>query len=142
MRFSLVTFCFIIAALNTAISPARGCYAFAMEESYFYDEQDLATGVDAPAIVEVTILQLSATASNQGVALARVERRIKGPVDGSVIAVAAAPSSCNRGFRVGATGIIVGGLRRNAEGMFEIVAISERLEERWERRALQSGRRQ
>jgi hypothetical protein len=140
---SLAALCFILAGANSAISSAHACYAFAMEQSTFFEEQDLVAGVDAPAIAEVTILQIYATGNNRAVALARVDRAIKGPIEGAVIAVVGVQSSsCNRGFRIGASGIIVGGYRRNADGMFEISAISEFMEERLERRALRSGRQQ
>jgi len=136
----LVAFCFAAAVVNAATNSALACYEMALEESTFFEEEDLAAGVDGPAIAEVTIIRFSANTENRAVALARVNKVIKGPIDSAVIAIVADRSSCNRGFEVGATGIVVGQFRRDIQGMFEITAVSERLDDRQERRILRVGR--
>jgi hypothetical protein len=96
--------------------------------------EDLSNGIDAPAIVEVTIMGY-----NEGF-VARVEKVLKGQIDGAEIKIVANLSTCGFGFAIGERGIVVGALRRDARGSLELIAVEEWPANRHRRRASKANR--
>jgi hypothetical protein len=133
----------IILAMHVAIFVAwMGCpNALAcwpgLEHTLFFEREDLAHGIDAPAIVEVTITDTAIVTETNGpgywTAIAHVEKVLKGKIDGSVIKMKVmwVPSFCDYDvFRVGARGIVVGTLDRDSRGAVELAARVESVLER------------
>ncbi|HZE55337.1 MAG TPA: hypothetical protein VE111_18955 [Bradyrhizobium sp.] len=90
------------------------------------------TDVDAPVIAEVTIvdmkpedLQDPSNSTGMAVMNARVENVIKGKVGPGMLKIVTPLTDCSNGFGVGSHGFVAGELQRDANGNFELVAISE-----------------
>jgi hypothetical protein len=110
----------VLLVLGT--SAARACPGQFSESSIFFDERDLTVGVDGPAVADVTIIALP----SRFVAVARVNKAIKGSIDRETIVVTVNPAtSCTRGFGIGASGIVVGSLKPNAQGELVLTAMEE-----------------
>jgi hypothetical protein len=105
-----------------------------LERTLFFEQADLTHGIDAPAIVEVTITDTATVAGTNGpgywTAVARVEKVLKGQIDGRVIKVIWIPTSCDHIFRAGDRGIVIGTLERDSGGAIELVPRGESLLER------------
>jgi hypothetical protein len=106
-----VAFAFLASSTVTS-SIARACLGEFSETSIFFDEQDLKAGIDGQAVAKVTITELS----NEFSGVARVDKTIKGAIDTDKIVITLVGHDCARGFGVGAGGIVVGSLQRNARG--------------------------
>ncbi|MES1155847.1 MAG: hypothetical protein ABUL48_05390 [Pseudorhodoplanes sp.] len=100
---------------------AHACLGPSLESSIFFDEQELKAGIDGPAIAKVTITALT----SEFVGIARVDKVIKGEIDRDTIVVTVLATYCTRGFGIGASGIVVGSLKRNAQGELVLTAIEE-----------------
>jgi hypothetical protein len=59
------------------------------------------------------------------IAHARVNRVLRGAVDSGSVRILLGNNSCDPQLRVGATGIVIGDLRRNAEGEYELFLLTE-----------------
>lgn len=119
-----------------SFSIAIACYGPSLENTFLYDKEDL-DRVEAPAIIEVTILRISSASDNRYTAgVSRVETVIKGGFDDGIIKVLANPSNCTRGFEVGTRGFVIGSLQRDLDGSLNLIAIPEMLDDREARRAL------
>jgi hypothetical protein len=94
-----------------------------------FAEEDLASGIDAPAIVEVTITGFTKTA-----VVARVERVFKGQIDSATINIIASYTDCLLGVAIGVRGIVIGTLQRDPQGLLELRAVDERFVDRERRR--------
>jgi len=127
----------IILAMHVAIfvawigcSGALACWP-GFERTLFFEQADLAHGIDAPAIVEVTITDAAETnRPGYWTAVARVEKVLKGQIDGSVIKIIWIPTSCDHIFRAGDRGIVIGTLKRDSGGAIELVPRGESFLER------------
>src|SRR6185295_4804371 len=84
---------------------AFACQARQFERTLLFEERDIADGVDAPFIADVTIESIALGPDDKLVARARVQKWIKGAIEGNEIIIATVPSSCDRGFVAGARGI-------------------------------------
>jgi hypothetical protein len=102
-----------------------------MMRTIIFAEEDLRAGIDAPAVIEVTITEFTKTG-----AVGRVEKIIKGQVDSATINIRFAESSCHLGTAIGVRGIVVGTLQHDARGALEIVAMVETFIDREYRRAV------
>ena len=92
--------------------------------SIFYD--DVPGNVDASAIVEVTIIAFVDTnRSGYLVGTAKVERVIKGDINSDTIRVLTGIGDCLPKFPVGTRGIVIGNIRRDEQGVIELMAIPE-----------------
>jgi hypothetical protein len=129
-----------LAAVGLETSAALGCYASILQETYFFEEQDIAAGAgaDAPVILEVAIESFSGTPTlNYKLAgSAFVEKVIKGSIPNNPIIIIASRSFCNLGMKVGAKGIVIGAFRENSQGAPEFIALKEKVEQLLTRRAL------
>ena len=114
---------------------AVGCSGPGWESTVFFEEQDLTTGIDAPVILDVTIIS-TAIPSHPGseTGLARVNRTIKGAFDPKFVKLFWVPSTCDNRFFLGQSGIVFGTIHENAEGELELLAKSETLSARSIRR--------
>jgi len=128
---------FAVLATSLFGSEVQACRGPQFEESAFFDE--VPSGIDAPAIVDVTITDVSTTANNNYlVGFARIRRVIKGSIQGEDLKVLVRLNSCTRGFGAGASGIVIGTLRKDARGALELIAIPDSLDRR-QRRKSQGG---
>jgi hypothetical protein len=119
-----------LIAASVGCSEVLACAVYpARLPTIIFTYEDLSNGIDAPAIVEVTIMGY-----NEGV-VARVEKVLKGQIDGAEIKIIANLSTCGFGFAIGERGIVVGALRRDARGSLELIAVEEWPEDRDRRRA-------
>jgi hypothetical protein len=126
-----------------AVSLARGdavaCLGRFAEWTIFFDA--VPHDVDAPAIVEVTITNADETQRPDGAmaGTAHVDRVIKGPIDVENLRLLAAVSSCGGGFTTGERGIVMGELRRDAQGVLELQAIHQTWGQREARKNAANG---
>ena len=132
--FRVLSLGLVVADLG--LSGALACYSAGSEVSVFFKEEDLVDGIDAPTMVDVTIISVSASADNtHWVGNARIKRVVKGSIDADLMKVLVFPSSCGpRGFGIGASGIVIGALRRDVEGALALTAVQESFDVREERR--------
>ena len=126
----------VLVLMSVECSPARACYGPGGHRSIFFDDEDIAAGLDAPTIAEVTITAISAPEDYWGdnrwadkshwVVLARIIRVVKGPIDSDVIRMRVYPSSCGPfDLHVGARGIVTGTFRRDAQWGLELIPKQE-----------------
>jgi hypothetical protein len=103
---------------------AVACFAPVEMQTVFHDE--VPDGVDAPAIVQVRIVDVSYKhPDGYFVGIGKVEKVIKGNIDRDTVRVLTAISDCLLKFPVGAHGIVMGDMQRDSNGEIEILAISE-----------------
>ena len=126
----------VITALSASLvvacigcSMGLACPLAAQMRTIISAEEDLTSGIDAPAIVEVTIMGFTKT----GV-VARVEKVFKGQIDSTAINIIFAETSCHLGIAIGVRGIVVGALQRDAQGTLKIMALEETFVDRERRR--------
>jgi hypothetical protein len=116
----------VVAICLVSVTPTRAlaCFAPDFMQTVFFDE--VPHGVDAPAIVQVKIIDVS-TANPEGyfVGIGKVEKVIKGNIDSDTIRVLTVISDCELKFPVGAQGIVMGDIQRDSNGEIEILAIAE-----------------
>jgi hypothetical protein len=129
----------VMATLLAGGGNALACRGLQWERTIFFDE--VSANIDVPAIVQVTITEMVTTERYDQVGVARVHRVIKGPIDGQTLKIVAMPTSCGGGIAPGASGIVMGTLRRDAQGELELVAISETVGERLQRKNSAGGPR-
>jgi len=130
-RFHALSISFALLVASVLMSPiAHACLGEFSESSIFFDEQDLKAGIDGQVVVEAAIIELTA----EFVGIARIDKIIKGAIDKNKIVITTVASSCTRGFGVGASGIVVGSLERNAHGELTLVAKQESNHQREARR--------
>ena len=123
-----------IGALLTCLTPAAACYGPDFERTIFFELRDIESGVDGEAILDVTIAAITATWDHRMVAVARVNRIVKGRIGGDYVQIVATGSSCDRGLAVGTRGFVVGHLARHPQGDQDLVPISELFSDRDRRR--------
>jgi hypothetical protein len=114
-------------------STAVACQSPSSRMSIFHTK--VPPTLDAPIVAEITIIKL--IRSKAGVAGgyedrfsfegdARVERVVKGVIDETIIRVVAPyVTTCDDPFGIGSTGIVLGSMRRNDDGLLELRAISD-----------------
>jgi hypothetical protein len=119
---------------GTHAAPAFACQSSQFERTLLYEQRDIDAGIDAPAIVDITIETISTGPDNTLVAHTRVHRVIKGVPDGEQIILTVVPWSCDRGLIVGARGIVAGTIAPSPKGGWEITPIFERFSDRNRRR--------
>jgi len=122
--------CFAVNALSC--TGALACSGPSFERTIIFNH--VPTNVDAPVIVEVTIVEMTPDLRNpsgftgdMAVMNARVENVIRGQVGPGMLKIVTPLSFCSNGFGVGSHGFVVGELRRGATGNSELVAISENI---------------
>ena len=94
-------------------------------KTVFYDE--VPQGVDAPVILDVTIVKVGDSDERGGtVGMGRIERVIKGDTNLKAISVFAPYEECFIGFSVGTRGIVLGSIHRDKRGDLELLAKSDR----------------
>jgi hypothetical protein len=113
---------------------ASACYGPPSERMLFFAEQDIGAGVDAPIIADVTIQSRSPFSNYEIALLVHVDRIIKGPTELSSLRIVLIPGSCDRGFDVGAKGIIFGRLTSDAENIPTFIPVLENFVDRSLRR--------
>ena len=114
----------IVTSVTLVCTDAAACIGPIDMASIFYD--DVPEGVDAPAIVQVTIIDLPATNSKEYfVGIGKVERVIRGEIDSAAIRVLSQLGACLNRFQVGARGIVIGTIQKNSQGEIELLAIPE-----------------
>jgi hypothetical protein len=118
---SVVTAVCLVSGTSTR---ALACLAPSYMQTVFFDE--VPDGVDAPAIVQVRIIDVSHThPAGYFVGIGKVEKVIKGDIDRDTVRVLTVLSDCENRFPVGAHGIVMGDMQRDSNGEIEILAISE-----------------
>ena len=132
----------VITALSTSLvvacigsSGALACPIAAQMYTILFTEEDLTSGIDAPAVVEVTITSFTKTA-----VVARVEKVFKGQIDSAEINIVASFSACLLGVAMGVRGIVVGTLQRDPQGLVELRAVDETFVDRERRRTSKANR--
>jgi hypothetical protein len=101
----------------------------------FFSYEDLRAGIDAPVIVDVTIIAVS-TEKGFFVGSAHINKLIKGSISGDAIKILTIRSSCGPfGIGVGANGLVGGILRYDFDGVPALLALVESRSERAKRRA-------
>jgi len=126
-----------------ASTSASACLIPAAQTTIFF--RNLPKEIDAPIAAEVTVIKLTDApgrayygGKSSFAGLARVERLLKGTIDGSTIKlIGPSRSSCNQSFHVGAAGIVIG---RIADDAGEVPAF-EAIAESYKQRNLREGRR-
>jgi hypothetical protein len=130
-------FAVCVALACVASNETFACYMPSLERTMFFQERDLASYLDAPVIVDVTVEAVTGMPNNRVVASARVNRAFKGIGAGGIVNISVPVTSCDRGVAVGVRGIVVGTLAPNSQGEIEIHPISERFVEIARRRRSQ-----
>jgi len=92
-------------------------------------------------IIDLTIEAIITLPDYRTIAVAYINKTIKGSIAGAHVGIAWAGSNCDRGFAVGARGYVLGKLLRTAYGGQEIVPLSERFTDRERRRRSEAARR-
>jgi hypothetical protein len=113
---------FIIAVVAAPSRPALACPGWGWLSTIFFEESDLATDLDAPVIADIMIISVSESGA---IAIAKINRIIKGEIKGSEIRIAVPQSSCDFGVVRGARGIVIGAIATDIAGNSELVAIAE-----------------
>jgi hypothetical protein len=121
------------------IAAASACIGQDAEYTIFFDEEDGTKGFDVPVVLDVTIRAISQTADQRPIAIAQVNRKIRGQIEGDEVKIRVFPSSCARGLAAGARGVVIGKMTVDARGNPELDAVSETFGEREHRRANSSG---
>jgi hypothetical protein len=122
MRRKLLPLFVSLAVLVLGTWSASACLGQFSESSIFFNEQDLTAGVDGPVVAHVKIIALP----SRYVAVARVNKIIKGSIDRETIIVTVNPATaCTRGFGIGASGIVVGSLKSDDQGELVLTAAEE-----------------
>jgi hypothetical protein len=133
--FGLIFIC--ISCTETLACP--GMYA---ESTIIF--VDVPTSLDAAVVVEATISDISRITDHTGLAWvvmdARIDRVIRGQIDDRTVRIVALETSCTKGFGAGSRGIVAGTLRRDAQGLAELVAIQESRAQRSARK-IREGRK-
>jgi hypothetical protein len=111
---------------------AHACPGPSFERTIIFNH--VPTDVDAPVIVEVTIIDMTPDlhdlytfAGSMAVINARVENVIKGQIGRGTLKIVTPLGDCSNGFGVGSHGFVAGELRSDANGNSELVAISENI---------------
>lgn len=117
-----------------SVAETTACIFLQSERTILFDERDLREGIDGEAIVDVTIAGVSRTPDHRFIALARINKVMKGAITGDDLRIVVVPSSCDRGLEAGSRGIVVGAITRGPEGDLEVIAISETFFDRYRRR--------
>ena len=122
------SFCFVIGCL--ACTHALACPGPSFEQTIVFNH--VPTDVDAPVIVEVTIIDMTPDlrdrytfTGSMAVMNARVENVIKGQIGQGMLKIVTPLGDCSSGFGVGSHGFVAGELRSDVNGNSELVAISE-----------------
>jgi|SRR6266446_4591527 len=109
---------------------AYACLGPSLERTIIFNH--VPTDVDAPVIVEVTIIDMTPDlrdlytfTGSMAVINARVENVIKGQIGEGRLRIVTPLTDCSNGFAVGSHGFVAGELRSDAKGNSELVAISE-----------------
>jgi len=123
-------FVFVLVTVWCSFSTALACRSPDSITTPFYD--DIPTGADAQAIVEVTVMGLTTSARyprrGYSVAWAKIIKVHRGPLKKyDTIKIVTGSSSCDIPLAVGQRGIVLGELDRDPEAVFELIAISETL---------------
>lgn len=114
--------------LNVAIGlffmpPVLACPGPTYEQTIIFDY--VPTDVDAPVIVEVTIINMTPDLTgSMAVMNARVENVIKGQIGEGMLRIVSPLGDCSKGSGVGSHGFVAGELRSDANGIFELAAVS------------------
>src|SRR5262249_23626352 len=123
-----------LVALGILAADAAACPTGEHQRWVFF--RSVPSHLDAPVIAQATVTKLTnvlPTSSfrepyREGMSFegeARVDSVIKGVIESPTIMLVAPHSSCDVPFFVGASGIVLGRIRRNLEGMVELRAISD-----------------
>ncbi len=129
----------ILIAMTVAFTDATACLGPIDMMTIFYDE--VPQGIDASAIVQVTIVELPPTNDNHYfLGIGRVERVIKGEIDGATIRVLSPTGDCLNKFSIGSRGIVIGDIRKSSRGEVELLAIPESFSVRRNNRVFDSKR--
>ena len=115
-----------------ACTQALACPGPSFEQTIIFNH--VPTAVDAPVIAEVTIIDMTPDlrvrytfTGSMAVINARVENVIKGQIGEGRLKIVTPLTDCSNGFGVGSHGFVAGELRSDANGNFELVAISENI---------------
>jgi hypothetical protein len=130
---------FGVFATGLVCTNAFACFSPSNQSTIFF--RDVPPTIEASAIAQVTVVELTDTRANRGIGqydgyrtsyagLARIDRVIKGTIGDYVIRLVAPTSSCDQPFRVGETGIVIGNIRHSTSNVPEFVALSESFHER------------
>jgi hypothetical protein len=139
----ITTFCTLLLILLACATqaPAAACPVPEHERTIFFEQQDIADDAPGQVAVDVTIEAITALADYRAIAVAYINKTIKGSIAGTHVGIAWAGSSCDRGFAVGARGYVVGKLVRTQYGGQELIPFSERFTDRERRRRTAQFRR-
>ena len=110
-------FCIAVLAGSFAAANANACVVFSSHLRILFDE--IPFGLEVPVIARITGVGVLPGASNGAVVLARIDKVIKGELDGEFVRLAYVLTSCGPAapeHYVGASGIVLGTLARNDEG--------------------------
>lgn len=134
---ALLSSCLVLVSFHS--DQALACIVPSQGRTPFFD--DIPANIDKPVILRVTVTSLlespwdpkwndPASKRRSFNALARVDRVLKGSIDSETVRLAAPPSSCDRPFAIGDSGIVIGTPRVRESGMIELHLISESMDER------------
>jgi hypothetical protein len=122
-----------VAAILSVHTATMACPLAAAHSTIFLDVDDIPQEDRASFVAQVKVIRLLDSgkkfvrdrdkhrASYEGIA--RVDRIIKGSIDGPVIKLKIFASDCTFPFTVGASGIVAGNLIRDSQGIPELQAI-------------------
>lgn len=122
---------------------AFACIMPSLERTPFFD--DIPANFDEPVIVEITVIGLLESSWDLNWrhppnerrsfnVLAHVDRVLKGAIDTETIKVVAPPSSCDRPFALGQSGIVMGAPLLRENRIVELRVVSQSIDERLRRR--------
>lgn len=128
-------FCIAVLAASFVTADANACLVYSSHLRMLFDE--IPFGLDAPVIARITGIGVLPGASKGGaVVLARIDKVIKGELDGEFVRLAYLLTSCGPAdpkHYVGASGIVLGTLARNDEGALELRPIYDNDNQLWQR---------
>jgi len=125
----------LIIMLSLAPGKASACIAQELRRTPFFEKADLPSGDVAPIVADVIVVWKSSLPDGRVVLIARVNKTLRGQIDGWNISITTFRSSCDLVPTIGARGLVAGRMIPGEHGALEFQAVIESFGERSRRRA-------
>jgi hypothetical protein len=118
----------LLAALIVS-SDVIACPSAGSSSTIFFE--NLPSRIDAPVAAKITVIRLQNKGRQHAYeAVARVETVITGSIPSRLITLISPGMDCDKPLSVGDSGIVLGSVRQTGPNAFELIAVSETLDQR------------